>query len=420
MSPAHDQEYFCDGLAEEIINALCVIRGLRVASRTSAFQFKNRSADVREIGRQLSVSSVLEGSVRKADDRVRITVQLLNVADGYQVWSQRYDRKLEDVFAVQTEIAERMVDALRISLSPREAELLGRGGTGNGQAYDFFLKGQQLLHAYSGDAEAAEMFRRAIAHDAGFAQGHAGLANALAVKGLTTDLTPAELEEAFAASRRALELEPWMPEAILARACLMSMQGREQEAARDFEEAIRLNPTSYYTYYQYGRHHLKLGQPESAAELFRAAGRLAPEEYTPLGMLAMTLQQLGLHDEAHEVSVKMMAALQGHLRAHPHDEAALGRAAVCAAWLGDAVLAQEFVSRAVTVRPDSYIAAYNGACAYALLGDTEQALQLLDRAVAHGRGSLAWIEHDDDLAALRGDPGYEAILGRIRAASGSS
>ncbi len=228
MSPAHDQEYFCDGLAEEIINALCVIRGLRVASRTSSFQFKNRSADVREIGRQLSVSSVLEGSVRKADDRVRITVQLLNVADGYQVWSQRYDRKLEDVFAVQTEIAERMVDALRISLSAREVELLGRGGTRNGQAYDFFLKGQQLLHAYSDISEAAAMFRRSIAEDAGFAQAHAGLANALAVKGQMIEVTPAEFEEAFAASRRALELEPWMPEAMLARACLMSMQGREQ------------------------------------------------------------------------------------------------------------------------------------------------------------------------------------------------
>ncbi|MCJ7815321.1 MAG: hypothetical protein MUP31_04630, partial [Xanthomonadales bacterium] len=420
MSPAHDQEYFCDGLAEEIINALCVIRGLQVASRTSSFQYKGRSEDVREIGRRLSVRSVLEGSVRKADDRVRITVQLLNASDGYHVWSQSYDRKLEDVFAIQTEIAQRMVDALRISLSPREAELLGRGGTQSGQAYDFFLKGQQLLHAYSGSAEAAEMFRRAIAEDTGFAQAHAGLANALAVKGLTTDMTPTEFEEAFAASRRALELEPWMPEAFVARACLKSMQGQEEQAARDFEEAIRLNPTSYYTYYQYGRHYLKLGQPEAAAELFRTAGQLAPEEYTPLGMLAMTLQQLALHEEAHEVSLKMMAALKGPLRAHPDDEAALGRGAVCAAWLGDAARAQEFVGQALAARPDSFIAAYNGACAFSLLGDTEQALQLLDRAVAHGRGSLAWIEHDQDLAALRGEPGYELIINRIRAASGSS
>lgn len=167
MSPSHDQEYFCDGMAEEIINALCVVRGLRVASRTSSFQYKGRAVDVREIGRQLGVGSVLEGSVRKADDRVRITVQLLNAADGYHLWSQSYERKLEDVFAVQIEIAQRMVDALRVSLSPRETELLGRGGTHNGQAYDYFLKGQQLLRAYTfallGDRDRAlQLLNRAV------------------------------------------------------------------------------------------------------------------------------------------------------------------------------------------------------------------------------------------------------------------
>jgi adenylate cyclase len=150
------------------------------------------------------------------------------------------------------------------------------------------------------------------------------------------------------------------------------------------------------------------------------AARLAPEEYTPLGMLGMALLQLGRREEAMEVSVQMMKALESYLQVHPDDEAALGRGAVCAAWLGDAERARAFVERALAARPDSYIAAYNGACTFALLGDREGGLELLDRAVSTGRGNLAWIEHDDDLAALRGDARFDAIIARLRPASGPS
>ncbi len=418
MSPARDQEYFCDGMAEEIINALCVVRELRVASRTSSFQYKGHNVDIREIGRQLGVGSVLEGSVRRAGDQVRITVQLLNTKDGYHLWSQSYDRKLEDVFAIQTEIAQRMVDALKVSLSLRETQLLGRGGTNSGLAYDYFLKGQQLLHAYSGNVDAASMFRQAVQQDPNFAQAHAGLANALAVKGVVVEITSEEYDEAFAASRRALELEPWMPEAFVARACLRSLQGQVELANRDFEDAIRLNPTSYYTYYQFGRHLLSLGQAREAVLQFRMAAQLAPEEYTPLGMLSMTLRQLGEHEEWREVSMQMGRTLERHLRNYPNDEAALGRGAVNAAWLGDKARAEDLVEQALSARPDSFIAAYNGACAFAILGEKNMALQLLDRAVSKGRGNLARIEHDDDLATLRGDPAFEAIIDRIRAVPG--
>src|SRR5512135_107884 len=149
MSPARDHEYFCDGIAEEIINALCCVRGLSVASRTSAFQFKGRSVDVREIGKALGVGAVLEGSVRKAGDRVRITAQLVSAADGYHLWSESYDRQLEDVFAIQSDIAQRLVRALRGALTPSENALIERGGTRNAEAYDFYLRGQQLLREYS-------------------------------------------------------------------------------------------------------------------------------------------------------------------------------------------------------------------------------------------------------------------------------
>lgn len=142
MSPERDQEYFCDGIAEEIINTLCCMRNLRVASRTSSFQFKGHATDIREIGRALGVGSVLEGSVRKAGNRVRITTQLVSTADGYHLWSESFDRDLGDVFALKAEIAQRMLKALKFSLDRRDTAMLERGGTTNAEAYDLYLRGR--------------------------------------------------------------------------------------------------------------------------------------------------------------------------------------------------------------------------------------------------------------------------------------
>ena len=415
MSPEHDQEYFCDGIAEEIINALCCVRGLRIASRTSSFRFKGRSADVRRIGRQLGVRAVLEGSVRKAGNRVRITAQLINCPDGYHLWSQTYDRELEDVFAVQTDIAQRMVDALRITLTPRETRLIERGGTRNAQAYDLFLRGQQVLRGYNVGGNAEGWFRQAIKQDPEFAQAHAGLASALAAKGFwRTIITADEVAEAFAASQRALELEPWMPEAFVAKACLASMNGMREEAERSFEEAIRLNPASYYTHYVYGRHFVGIDRLEQAVEQFQAAARLAPDEYTPYGMLSSALKKLGRHEECVQAAAQALPLVERYLEANPDDDAALGRAAIFAAWLGKDELAVRFVERALTLRPDGFAGLYNGACAYADLGRHDRALELLDRAISQGRGNLAWIERDESLVALRGDPRFAAITARLR------
>ncbi len=423
ISPAHDHEYFCDGIAEEIINALCCVRGLRVASRTSAFQFKGRSADVREIGRALGVGAVLEGSVRKAGDRVRITAQLVSAGDGYHLWSESYDRQLEDVFAIQSDIAQRLVRALRGALTPSENALLERGGTRNAEAYDLYLRGQQLLREYSDGAAAAAipLFRSAVEHDPQFAQAQAGLASALAIKGLwRIDMTEAETAEALSASERALALEPYIPEAHVARACVLSMQGRNEQAARGFEEAIRLNPSAHMTYHLYGRHAFGVGDMEKAVELYRTAIRLEPDDYQSLALLEGPLRSLGRTDEARESNRLAGIALERRLQRRPDDVRALLLGSVQAAHEGDAERARVLGDRAMAARPDDFSTAYNVACAHALLGERDRALELLDRAVRHGRGNLGWIEHDTDFASLRGDPRFEAIVGRLRAAAGTA
>lgn len=415
MSPNRDQAYFCEGIAEEIINALCCVRGLRVASRTSSFYFKDRSEDVRSIGRQLGVHAVLEGSVRKANDDLRITVQLVNCKDGYHLWAESYDRELKDVFAVQTDIAQRLVTALQVTLTARENKLIERGGTHNAKAYDFFLRGQQELRRYNTGSNVVVWFRRAVEEDPDFAQAHAGLANALAVKGLwRADMPAAEFEEAVAASRRAIELEPWMPEAFLARASLASMQGRAEDAVRDFEEAIRLNPGNYFAHYLLGRHYLDAQLTEKALEHFRTAAKLAPEEYTPLGMLASALQRLGRNEECLEIARQALPVAERYLEMHPDDDVAVSRAATFAAWLGNEERAIELAEHAMRLRPGGIATLYNGACVYTNLGRHDRAIELLDEMVGGGRGNLAWLEQDEDLAPLRDDPRFVEILNRLR------
>ena len=421
MSPGRDQEYFCDGIAEEIINSLCCVRDLRIASRTSSFQFKGRAADVREIGRALGVGAVLEGSVRKAGERVRITAQLVSAADGYHLWSESYDRDLSDVFAIQSEIAQKLVAALRVSLSRQERELIQRRGTSNAEAYDLYLRGQAHLRDGTDFAmgPAIECFREAIRRDERFAQAYAGIANAQSVKGLwRVGMTQADLEEAFAASRRALELEPRMPEAYIARAQMLSLQGRTKEAYQDFEEAIRLNPASFEAHYHFARTCFQGGDFERAVSLYEAAIKLRPDDYQALSFLEGSLLKIGRAEQHAEAARRAMQAIDRQLAIDPQDGRALQLGATNAARLGLRDKARDLAARALRSRPDAFATYYNVACAYAVLGDIDDALAMLDRAVQHGRGNLEWIGHDADFDNLRSDSRFDAILDRIRASRG--
>ncbi len=219
LSPEKDQDYFTDGIAEEIINALSKIQALRVASRSSSFAFKGKNQDIRDVGEKLGVSTVLEGSVRKAGNRLRITAQLVNVADGYHLWSDRFDRQLEDVFEVQDEIAESIVKALRVVLSENEKRALEQARPENVQAYDYYLKGRQFVHQYREKSLqfARRMFQRAIEVDSNFARAYAGLADCSSMLYNWWDAVEANLNQAESASKKALELAPELAEAHASR-----------------------------------------------------------------------------------------------------------------------------------------------------------------------------------------------------------
>jgi adenylate cyclase len=209
-----------------------------------------------------------------------------------------------------------------------------------------------------------------------------------------------------------------MPEAFVARACLLSMQGRAAEADQAFEEAIRLNPASFDAHYMYARHCFQSGAFDRAVPLYEAAARLRPDDYQALSLLAGALIKLDRRDEHLEASRRALEALERHLSVDPQDGRALQLATVVAARLGRRERAREFAERVLTVRPNSFSTFYNVACAYAIMGDIDEALEMLDHAVQHGRGNLEWIEHDPDFDNLRSDPRFDAILDRIRASRG--
>jgi TolB-like protein/Flp pilus assembly protein TadD len=412
MSSDKENEYFSDGLAEELINALSHVGGLHVASRTSAFAFKGKSEDVRKIGEQLNVRTVLEGSVRKAGSRLRISAQLVNVADGYQLWSETYNRQLEDVFAIQDEIAQSITQALRVILSEKEKRALEKPPTANVRAYDFYLRGRQFFHQWRRTSlvRAQEMFRHAIVLDPGYAQAYAGLADCCAHLYTYWGCRPEHLAQADEASRKALELGPELAEAHTARGRAVSLSKRYDEAGREFETAIRLNPNLFETYFFYARLCRETGKLAEAVRLFEQASRLNPTEYQAPLALANVFASMGRKEESAAAYRRSLELAEKHLESHPDDARALYLGAIACCRLGDRERGLEWAGRALTMDPDEPMTLYNVTCVYALAGQTEEALDCLAKAIARGYSLKAWIEHDSDLVSLHGHPRFQALL----------
>ena len=416
LSEARDQDYFCDGLAEEILNALTRVNGLRVASRTSSFRYRDGTTDARDIGRQLNVAAIMEGSVRKAGEQVRVTAQLIDAGNGYHLWSENFDRRLEDVFAIQEEIARNVVDALRVSLKTPDALDLQRYAPRDMRAYDFYLRGRQLEGAkdrikweYS-----AQMYRRAIEIDPDYAQAHAGLADVLTELLLWRFARPKEvLDEALAASRRALELAPELAEAHVAHAHTLEFSGEHDAAAQEFERALALNPDLYEASYYFARHCFARGQFARAVDLFEAAHRARPDEFQALMIAVGAAENLGDKARIDDIARRALAASLHQIEVDPENARAHYSSASLMHYLGDTQGACRHADMALHLRPNDYDTLYNCACYYARAGETEQALDLLERAVATGQGFRDWIEHDADLNSLRGLARFQDIMARI-------
>lgn len=413
MSGDPENEFFSDGISEEILNRLARQPGLRVVSRTSSFSFKNTTLDIPAIAAKLGVDIVLEGSVRRAGNRVRITAQLIDAANDAHLWSNTYDRELENIFAVQTEIAKCIVSAM--DLTPDEC-LECQGNTDDVDAYEFYLRGRQYFHQHlnSSLTFSLQMFSKAIDIDPTFARAYAGLADAHSLMAQWIDRSPEHLRGADEASEKALELAPMLPEAHASRGFALSLNGDYAGAAGCFDQALEIDPHHYDSLYLYGRSRFAEGNLDHAVELWTRAHEAQPDEFQSASLRTLALTAAGRLDEAHESNRQAVTLIEGRLALNPDDLRALGLGAGALIIAGRREEGLAMADRGLKLAPNDEGVIHNAACAYANAGDVERALELLQRRMdLTGTVYRDWIEHDSDFDSLRDDPRFIALMEKI-------
>jgi serine/threonine-protein kinase len=442
MSPDPEQEYFCEGMAEEIINALTKIEGLRVAARMSTFQFKGRLQDARQVGDALNVKMLLEGSVRSAGDRLRVTAQLINVEDGYHLWSERYDRQMEDVFAIQDEIASKIVDVLKLKLGQQELPRIRRA-TGNLEAYHLYLKGRHFWHHRQPEMQrrALEAYRQAKEKDPGYALAHAGIAWIHVIMALYGLIPPGrayqevkraseralDLDDTYAdvqicpwafglfferdwnaaerAIQRAIDLEPTHVEAHCFYGIQLSSAGRHEEALREVKRAQESDPLSTYANSLTGWTLLDAGRTEEAVSEFQKALDIDPDYVLPLPLLAGAYVRSSQHEEA----VSILQRVATMTDRSPFHVAWLGWASGVA---GDRDQARSIHQELIQRSESEYVSPLYVAWVLSELPDEGDAFEWLERAFEEGSPYLVWWR-TPVFDGLRTDPRFHELLKRF-------
>jgi len=419
MSGDPDNEYFSDGLAEELLNCLTRLKSLRVCSRTTSFALKGKELDMPTIASKLGVRHVLEGSVRRSGDRVRITAQLVDAAKDRHLWSETYDRRLSDIFAVQDEISSHIFTALKLTLSPDEHAavqcMAGQCATQNVQALDFYLQGREYYHRTEPGHldQAAEQLERAIAIDPGYAVAWAWLTYVFVDRYWYQALDRRWLERAEEASEKAIELAPDLAEAHGARAYFLRASERFEEAEAEFQKAMEINPRLFEPVHHYAQMERSRGRYRRAAELFERAANVRLEDYQALAVACNMYETLGEEEAADRVAEESLERARRALEVNPADSRALILGAGSMYRLGQVDEAMEWVARAREASPQSNGVAYNAACLYAKLGETDKALDLLEKAWELGSRNRRYYETDNDFASIRDHPRFRALLDRM-------
>jgi adenylate cyclase len=412
MSGDPEQEYFSDGITEDIITDLSKVSGLFVVARNTAFTYKGKHVDVQEVAKRFGVNFILEGSVRKAGARVRVTGQLINGKDNGHVWADRYDRDLTDIFAIQDEITHAIVEQLKVKLLPQEKKSIGQTPTGNVEAYTYYLRGRQFLHRHSKSYYqlARRMFAKAVELDPAYARAYAGIADCDSFLFLHYS-APVEIKGIFETSAKALALESGLAEAHASQALALSLEERYEEAMAEFEKAIALDPNSFEGHYFYARACFAQGKLERAAALFERAAEIKPDDYQSACLLVQIYRSLGRDGEKESAARRGIERAERELTLHPDNPRPAYLGATALVTLGQNDRAKEWLARTLAIDPDDILTQYNAACIYSRLGEIEAAFDLLERLLPHANHETkAWIKHDSDFDPLREHPRFQKIL----------
>src|SRR5437868_982712 len=414
MSGDAEQEYFSDGISEDIITDLSKVSALHVISRNTAFTFKGKPVDVRQVAGQLNVSHVLEGSVRKAAGRVRITAQLIDGSSDSHVWAERSDRDLNDIFALQVEISRAIVDALKVKLLPEEKKAIERRGTENVDAYNLYLMARQsYATGFEGDGRVNEaiirLCRRAVEIDSNYAEAWALIAMAEMLLRSTFDRGG---DGGLAAAERALELNADLAEAHAVKARILSEEKRHDEASREIEIALRLDPESQQVNKCAGVLRFRQQRLKESIRYFEKAVALEEGDFGSAGMLITCYTAIGNREAARQAAEITLARAEKVLVHDRNNGSAMGHGSDALAVLGQRERAKDWMGRALLIDPENITMRYNFVCALANhLNDKEAALEMLGPAFEKmGTGLINHAKIDPDFDCIRDDPRFKAMV----------
>ena len=408
LSGVKEDEYFRDGITEDIITELSKIRGLNTFSRPTVLAFRDKPVTPVQIGQQLGAAYVLAGSLRRAGNRLRINAQLVDTRTDFPLWSERYDREMADVFEVQDEIARKIAEALRVTLSPQEQAALSQKPTENLQAYDLYLRGKSYARRLTEkDLEfALRMFESAVALDSQFALAYAGIANVWAQNHYWHATGSEWIERAQAAAEKAVSLQPELPEAHVARGWVFYSNNEYERAITEATIAISQKPDCEGVYYMMGRALFALGRYQEIGELADDAIAANGLDYNIYVPILNALAALGRKDAVLNLTMRRLEALEQHLAEVPDDARARMQLAISFALLKRAEEAVREVNVAMMLRPNDATTLYNSACAFCMLDRRADALAALTKAWTAGFKDSIWARRDPDLAILHDDPEF--------------
>jgi len=409
LSSTKEDEYLRDGMTEDIITELANIKNLKVFPRPAMLAYRDKPVTAPQVGRELHAAYVLGGSVRRSGNRLRISAQLVETRSGHTIWAQRFDREMADVFEVQDEIARSIAQAFRITLSPQEERKIASKPTENSVAYDYFLRGRSYARRESLEF-ALQMYEQAIKLDPNFAAAHAGVAYICAMIHEIREHHPKWVERGEAACKKAMELDPTLAEAQVARARLFYSQRKHPEAIDLARNAILLKPDCDGVYNVLARAYFASGRFEDCADLTEKAIEANGDDYNVYIPFVNSLERLGRTEELNRVREMEMVVLERQLELVPEDVRARSLVAADYAAMGRAEDAVRHLEMAIALRPDDSNVLYNSACTYCVLGKRAEALDLLRRALAHGYSNFDWPQQDPDLKLIHDDPEFVKLF----------
>ena len=411
QSGSKEDEYFRDGITEDIVTEISKIGQLDIFPRSEMLAFRDKPVTAQQVSQQLGAAYVLEGSIRRAGNRVRITAQLVEASTRHSVWAERYDRQLEDVFAIQEEIARSIAHALRITLTPQEEKIISAKPTEDPQAYDFYLRGRSYSRRENIDYS-LQMFEQAIHLDPNFALAHAGIGH---LCGLIYELREQNgkwIERGLAACDRATALAPDSPEVLVARARICYAQKKYEESALLAQRAIERKDDCEGGWNILGRAYFAAGKHEEAAALAQHAIEASGDDYNTYMPYVNALDRLGRKKEVDQYKGRLTGVLRQQLERVPEDVRARILLSSVLADMGQEEESTRHLQTAVALRPFDGNTLYNAACTYGVLKRKTEALDVLQRAIKAGYGNIDWMAKDPDLDCLHDEPEFRKLLGK--------